>query len=213
MPQVSELAARTNSKNYKVLYSFGASPDGNGPHSDLIGTGDTFYGTTFAGGANYCGSSSCGTVFSITTGGAEKVLHSFADDGDGYFPFAGLTSVDGTLYGTTAAGGGGSSVGECVDKKGDIVITNSAKSGQIPEYAHSTRVAAEAVVAAHLLLSAPHVNMRRGNAGRQRPEIASSSSVVARLVCCAARLQPVAGAERRRAEPSGRVVYREEQGK
>jgi hypothetical protein len=29
-----------------------------------------------------------------------------------------------------------SSVGECVDKKGDIVITNSAKSGKIPEYAH-----------------------------------------------------------------------------
>jgi len=105
MPQVSELAARTNSKNYKVLYSFGASPDGNGPHSDLIGTGDTFYGTTFAGGANYCGSSSCGTVFSITTVGAEKVLHGFADDGDGYFPFAGLTSVDGTLYGTTGNGG------------------------------------------------------------------------------------------------------------
>ena len=105
MPRVSELAARTNSKSYKVLYSFGASPDGNGPHSDLIGTGHTFYGTTLAGGANYCGSSSCGTVFSITTGGAEKVLHSFADDGDGYFPFAGLTSVDGTLYGTTGNGG------------------------------------------------------------------------------------------------------------
>jgi hypothetical protein len=29
-----------------------------------------------------------------------------------------------------------SSVGECVDSKGDIVITNSAKSGRIPEYAH-----------------------------------------------------------------------------
>jgi uncharacterized repeat protein (TIGR03803 family) len=105
MPQVSALAARSSSANYKVLYSFGASPDGNGPHSDLIGTRHTFYGTTFAGGANYCGSSSCGTVFSITRGGAEKVLHSFADDGDGYFPFAGLVSVDGTLYGTTGNGG------------------------------------------------------------------------------------------------------------
>ncbi|MGB8908925.1 MAG: choice-of-anchor tandem repeat GloVer-containing protein [Candidatus Cybelea sp.] len=102
---LSALAARTNSKNYKVLYSFGAVPDGNYPHSDLIGVGGTFYGTTIAGGANYCGSSRCGTVFSITTGGAEKVLHSFADDGDGYFPFAGLASVDGTLYGTTGNGG------------------------------------------------------------------------------------------------------------
>lgn len=105
MPQISALAARTNSKNYKVLYSFGAPPDGNYPHSDLIGTGGTFYGTTFAGGANYCGSSRCGTVFSITTGGAEKVLHSFGNGTDGFFPFAGLTSVDGTLYGTTGNGG------------------------------------------------------------------------------------------------------------
>jgi len=29
-----------------------------------------------------------------------------------------------------------SSVGECVDNKGDVVITNSARSGRIPEYAH-----------------------------------------------------------------------------
>ncbi len=105
IPQVSALVARTNSKNYKVLYSFGTSPDGNYPHSDLTATGGTFYGTTFAGGANYCGSSRCGTVFSITTGGAEKVLHSFGNGTDGFFPFAGLTSVDGTLYGTTGNGG------------------------------------------------------------------------------------------------------------
>jgi uncharacterized repeat protein (TIGR03803 family) len=105
MPQVSAIAALTNSKNYKVLYSFGASPDGNYPHSDLIGAGGTFYGTTFAGGANYCGSSTCGTVFSTTTGGAEKVLHSFGNGTDGFFPFAGLTIVDGTLYGTTGNGG------------------------------------------------------------------------------------------------------------
>jgi uncharacterized repeat protein (TIGR03803 family) len=105
MPQVSALAARTNSKNYKVLYSFGAVPDGNSPHSNLISVGGTFYGTTFAGGAHYCGSSTCGTVFSITKGGAEKVLHSFSNGTDGFFPFAGLTSVDGTLYGTTGNGG------------------------------------------------------------------------------------------------------------
>jgi uncharacterized repeat protein (TIGR03803 family) len=105
MPQVLALAARTNSKSYKVLYSFGAAPDGNSPHSNLISVGGTFYGTTFAGGAYYCGSSTCGTVFSITKGGAEKVLHSFGNGTDGFFPFAGLTSVNGTLYGTTGNGG------------------------------------------------------------------------------------------------------------
>ena len=64
MPQTSALVARTNSANYKVVYSFGALPDGDYPHSGLIGTGGTFYGTTFAGGAYNCGSSTCGTVFS-----------------------------------------------------------------------------------------------------------------------------------------------------
>jgi uncharacterized repeat protein (TIGR03803 family) len=105
MPQTPALAAGTNSINYKVVYSFGAFPDGNHPHSDLIGVGGAFYGTTFEGGAYSCGSSSCGTVFSITTGGAEKVLHSFGNGTDGFFPFAGLTRVGGTLYGTTGNGG------------------------------------------------------------------------------------------------------------
>ncbi|MGA7094329.1 MAG: choice-of-anchor tandem repeat GloVer-containing protein [Candidatus Cybelea sp.] len=103
---VGTIAREGSSLSYSVLYSFGAPPDGNYPHSDLIGTGGKFYGTTFGGGANRCGSGTCGTVFSVTTGGAEKVLHSFGNTrSDGFFPFAGLTSVDGTLYGTTGNGG------------------------------------------------------------------------------------------------------------
>jgi len=105
MQQASALAARSTGTSYKILYSFGAPPDGNYPHSDLIGTGGTFYGTTFAGGANYCGSVRCGTVFSITTGGSEEVLHNFGSGTDGSLPFAGLTTVGGTLYGTTGNGG------------------------------------------------------------------------------------------------------------
>lgn len=105
MPQGSALVARADSKNYKILYSFGAAPDGNYPHSSLISVGGSFYGTTFGGGAYTCGSSTCGTVFSITAGGHEKVLHSFGSGTDGFFPFAGLTNVDGTLYGTTGNGG------------------------------------------------------------------------------------------------------------
>ena len=105
MPQGSALAARTNSKNYKVLYSFGADPDGNYPHSNLIGVGGTFYGTTFAGGAYHCGSSSCGTVFSITAGGEEKVLHSFGKGADGFQPVADMNYEGGSLVGTTYLGG------------------------------------------------------------------------------------------------------------
>ena len=46
-----------------------------------------------------------GTVFSITTAGKEKVLHSFGGGTDGVGPFAGLIDVKGTLYGTTEQGG------------------------------------------------------------------------------------------------------------
>ena len=53
----------------------------------------------------YLRRSTCGTVFSITTGGTEKVLHSFGKGTDGSNPYAGLIDVNGTLYGTTVYGG------------------------------------------------------------------------------------------------------------
>jgi uncharacterized repeat protein (TIGR03803 family) len=92
--------------SYRVLHSFGAAHDGNGPNA-LINVGDTFYGTTAFGGANYCryGYAGCGTIFSITTDGKEKVLHSFGNGTDGSWPAARLTDVGGTLYGTTEYGG------------------------------------------------------------------------------------------------------------
>jgi uncharacterized repeat protein (TIGR03803 family) len=58
------------------------------------------YGTTSAGGTR-----NDGTVFSITTSGAERVLHSFAGGSDGAQPNAALLDVAGTLYGTTTYGG------------------------------------------------------------------------------------------------------------
>ncbi len=65
----------------------------------------TLYGTTSWGRAYGSGTSSGGTVFSITTSGKEKVLHSFGKGSDGADPRAGLIHVNGTLYGTTAEGG------------------------------------------------------------------------------------------------------------
>ncbi len=80
-PEVSPL-------DYRVLYSFGTAPDGNYPVAGLIDVSGTLYGTTFEGGKNPygCSSTNCGTVFSITTGGTEKVLHSFGRVGDGTAP-------------------------------------------------------------------------------------------------------------------------------
>ncbi|MFY9664213.1 MAG: choice-of-anchor tandem repeat GloVer-containing protein [Candidatus Cybelea sp.] len=112
LPQTSALAARVNRTHYKLLYSFGAPPDGNYPTANLIDVGGTLYGTTVAGGSNSCPTTSyqgCGTVFSVTLGGAEKVLYNFGGGSDGSSPQAGLINVGGTLYGTTDTGGIGCS--------------------------------------------------------------------------------------------------------
>ena len=107
----------TTSGKEKVLYSFHGA-DGAGPFASLLNVKGTLYGTTRQGGAYSCGHDfRCGVVFSITTGGAEKVLHSFGaltkgTHPDGRFPQASLLDVNGALYGTTSAGGGpGSSSG------------------------------------------------------------------------------------------------------
>jgi|HubBroStandDraft_6_1064221.scaffolds.fasta_scaffold29206_3 uncharacterized repeat protein (TIGR03803 family) len=97
----------TTSGSVKVVYSFGFT-DGASPTASLINVRGTLYGTTTAGGVRGCfspNSYGCGTVFSVTQGGTEQVLHSFSVNGDGYFPASNLINVNGTLYGTTAYGG------------------------------------------------------------------------------------------------------------
>lgn len=88
--------------NYSVLYSFRGGADGAYPFGALTELNGTLYGTTQQGGAH-----KKGTVFAITTSGSEteSVLHSFGSGTDGSEPFAGLTVLNGQLYGTTAYGG------------------------------------------------------------------------------------------------------------
>ncbi len=109
MPQSWASAARPNSSKYKVVYSFNTEPDGNHPVASLIDVGGTLYGTTKLGGTGYaCGYNPCGTVFSVTTDGSERVLYSFGSQYRGYdgaLPVAAVTDVNGTLYGTTSEGG------------------------------------------------------------------------------------------------------------
>ncbi|MFY9718278.1 MAG: choice-of-anchor tandem repeat GloVer-containing protein [Candidatus Cybelea sp.] len=100
----------TTSGNETVLHSFGGSGDGVFPYGGLLDVNGTLYGTTSNGGSVSCGVRyrnvhGCGTVFKITTSGKESVLHSFGGSGDGKYPYAGLINVNGTLYGTTTAGG------------------------------------------------------------------------------------------------------------
>ncbi len=87
--------------NYSVLYSFQGGADGAYPFGGLTESNGVLYGTTQQGGAH-----NLGTVFAITTAsGSESVIHSFGSGKDGAQPFAGLTLLNGQLYGTTTAGG------------------------------------------------------------------------------------------------------------
>jgi uncharacterized repeat protein (TIGR03803 family) len=91
----------TPSGHETVLYGFTGSPDGSYPEARLLNVNGTLYGTTEDGGAY---GSNDGTVFSITPGGKEKVLHSFGNGTDGASP-SDLSYFKGTLYGTTYNGG------------------------------------------------------------------------------------------------------------
>jgi uncharacterized repeat protein (TIGR03803 family) len=91
-----------------VLYSFTNQADGGYPTGTLfLDTQGNFYGTTAAGG--YFGGSctnGCGTVFTITPDGRERVLYSFRGVPDGSAPSGGLIQdSEGNLYGTTELGG------------------------------------------------------------------------------------------------------------
>jgi uncharacterized repeat protein (TIGR03803 family) len=95
-----------------MLHSFTGGSDGKNPVAGLLDVNGTLYGTTLYGGGSSACAKGCGTVFSISTSGAEKVLHSFAGGSDGAYPQAALIDMNGTLYGTTAAGGGASGCAE-----------------------------------------------------------------------------------------------------
>jgi uncharacterized repeat protein (TIGR03803 family) len=94
-----------------VLYSFQGGTDGAFPAAGLIYSNGLFYGTTELGGGQKCVDSTdgCGTVFQLDPAtGVETVLYPFGDDGaDGEFVMAGVSLVNGVLYGTTAEGGSG----------------------------------------------------------------------------------------------------------
>lgn len=85
----------------RVFYSFKSTKnDGANPYARLIEANGALYGTTLNGGAY-----GEGTVFSISSAGKERVLHSFGGPHDGAFPYDRLLGVKGTFFGTTSAGG------------------------------------------------------------------------------------------------------------
>jgi len=96
----------------KVLHLFGhyGTGDGDDPFAPLIDVKGKLYGTTSGGGKEGCDSRAgyhytCGTVFTITPAGVEKVLYDFRKGNHGHDSRAGLIDVGSTLYGTTYDGG------------------------------------------------------------------------------------------------------------
>ena len=118
-----------------TLYSFGASAtDGSSPAGILcVGSDGDFYGTTQNGGT-----AGSGTIFKITVGGTLTTLYSFGDPNngattkdspadDGLTPTAGLVlTSNGSLYGTTSAGGSaGKGVIYSLSATGSVTIVHS----------------------------------------------------------------------------------------
>ena len=101
----------TTSGSESVLYSFQGGTDGSYPAA-LIDVRGTLYGTTSTGSKHDPCPGGCGTLFKVTTSGKERVLYHFKGLPDGASP-NGLTNVNGTLYGTTDAGGRSRCYGGC----------------------------------------------------------------------------------------------------
>jgi uncharacterized repeat protein (TIGR03803 family) len=99
--------AITTAGKERVLHTFRGRngtrlTDGANPDAGLIAMNGFLYGTTSGGDTR-----NTGTVFEVSTSGQERVIYSFGQRGapDGFLPEAGLTVLNGELYGTTVGGG------------------------------------------------------------------------------------------------------------
>ena len=118
---IFKLAPAQAGYSESVIYSFQGGSDGSHPQGGLIlDSSGNLYGTTVNGG----GGCDCGTAFELVKGGStyvERVMHSFEGGSDGAFPVSGLLSDQGSLFGTTAAGG--------AESLGTVFLLSPAPSG------------------------------------------------------------------------------------
>jgi uncharacterized repeat protein (TIGR03803 family) len=122
---VFELVNSSGNYTEKVLYNFAGLPsDGFEPLAGLIAdSAGNLYGTTAYGGSNFCGATTCGTVFELvksSNGYTEKVLYMFTGYGGGFVFSTLVIDSAGNLYGTTNGGGvnGYGTVFELVNSSG-----------------------------------------------------------------------------------------------
>ena len=100
------MLAGAQAQTFTLLHTFKGNFDGTLPHGALLrdGTGN-LYGTTSTGANHNCIQDGCGSVFKLSPGGTETMLHRFVQT-DGAIPNANLIrDKSGTLYSTVAFGG------------------------------------------------------------------------------------------------------------
>jgi uncharacterized repeat protein (TIGR03803 family) len=102
VPNASEggaaYAVSTDGTSFTTLYGFTNGSEAWGPYAGVILSSNKLYGTTYWGGDSWGG-----TVYAVSVDGtAITNLHSFAGGSYGAYPWAGVISSGGTLYGTTA---------------------------------------------------------------------------------------------------------------
>jgi uncharacterized repeat protein (TIGR03803 family) len=110
-----------------TVHAFAGGAGGDEPFFGPIDVNGTLYGTTMSGGDVKCRSvSGCGIIYAMRADGKRyRILHSFRGGTDGAIP-NNVIDVDGTLYGTTAAGGGTSCRGHAGPGCGTIFQISAA---------------------------------------------------------------------------------------
>jgi uncharacterized repeat protein (TIGR03803 family) len=110
----------------KFVYTFKGSPDGAYPMGPLASINGTIYGSTHGGGNTTC-TGGCGTVYSLTPGGKEHILHEFDPKTEGVTPYTGVLAMGGNIYGAAC----------CWIKGGGSIfkVTPSGKETNLHEFA------------------------------------------------------------------------------
>jgi hypothetical protein len=110
-----ELTNKAGTWSEQVLFDFDGTNGSDLQAPLLLKSAGVLYGSAFEGGAN-----GYGDVFELTESAgvwSETTLYSFTDaNGDGAGPNAGLTNLNGKLYGTTTLGGAGEQ--SCFNEEG-----------------------------------------------------------------------------------------------
>jgi uncharacterized repeat protein (TIGR03803 family) len=99
------MAKGANTHRFAIIYTFQGGADGADPVAPLINIHGTLYGFTQAGGTCPLNVTGCGTVFSVTPAGVERVLYSFQDRRDGVNPY-GPVKADHAIVGASSLFGG-----------------------------------------------------------------------------------------------------------